>query len=408
MITVTIDSPRLDIAPQWDELVRRASSNVFMNPAALAAAIATDFAKIRVLLAWEQGASQRRLVGIWALQVRQVVRPWPKVSEALPYNYAFLSSPVVDPAFVEQVIPAFLAAIEQDPLVPDVLSLTSFDAECPSYAAMSGWLAARGIEPLIVARSSRPFVTKEFGVKRSGSTRKKLRQDWNRLSALGAVDVVNERSPAAVRQAFETFLAMEKASWKGERGTAVLSDARDAAFTRQLAQNLADRQACSVALLRVNGDVAAAQVVMYCGSTAYTWKTAYSAQFARYSPGHLLVDKVTDQLLAQSEIEAINSCAAEDSFMAQLWAGRRTMLDMLFDVSGTKSLGYRMEAGRLLGYHFLRRLRHRLRQRRLGTSASKAPQGTSAKPGREAGAALHPPVKTGVRRDRAEVDGLGR
>ncbi|MCA6109823.1 GNAT family N-acetyltransferase [Bradyrhizobium cenepequi] len=396
MITVTIDSPRLDIAPQWDELVRRASSNAFMNPAALATAVATDFAKLRVLLAWELGASQRRLVGIWALQVRQVVPLWPKVSEALPYNYAFLSSPVVDPAFSDQVLPAFLAAIEQDPLLSDVLSLTSFDAECPSYAAMSKWLAARGIEPLIVATSSRPFVTKEFGVKRSGSTRKKLRQDWNRLSALGVVDVVNDRSPGAVRQAFETFLAMEKASWKGERGTAVLSDARDADFTRQLVQNLADREACSVALLQVNGDVAAAQVLMYCGSTAYTWKTAYNAQFARYSPGHLLVDKVTDQLFAQPEIEAINSCAAEDSFMAQLWAGRRTMLDLLFDVRGTKSLGYRMEAGRLLGYHLLRRLRHRFRQHRPASAASKAPQRGSTKPEKEASAALRSPAKAEV------------
>jgi CelD/BcsL family acetyltransferase involved in cellulose biosynthesis len=407
MISVTIDSPRLDVAPQWDELVRRASSNVFMNPAALAAAAATDFAKIRVLQAWEQGASQRRLVGLWALQVRQAVPLWPKLSEALPYTYAFLSSPVVDPAFADQVIAAFLGAIERDPMLPDVLSLTSFDAECPSYGAMLKWLSARGIEPLMVGTSSRPFVMKEFGVKRSGSTRKKLRQDWNRLSSLGAVEVVNDRSPGAVRQAFETFLAMEKASWKGEHGTALLSDARDAGFTRQLVQNLADRQACSVALLQVNGDVAAAQVLMYCGSTAYTWKTAYNGEFARYSPGHLLVDKVTDRLLAQPEIEAINSCAAEDSFMAQLWAGRRTMLDLLFDVSGTKSLGYRMEAGRLLSYHFLRRLRQRLRQRRAPSSAGKAPQSASAKPGHEAGAALRAPIKAGVRRHKAEVEGLG-
>jgi hypothetical protein len=233
-------------------------------------------------------------------------------------------------------------------------------------------------------------------VKRSGSTRKKLRQDWNRLSGLGAVDVVNDRSPVVVRKAFETFLAMEKASWKGERGTALLSDARDAAFTRQLVHNLADRQACSVALLQVNGDVAAAQVLMYGGSTAYTWKTAYDAQFARYSPGHLLVDRVTDQLLAQGEIEAINSCAAEDSFMAQLWAGRRAMLDMLFDISGTKSLRFRMEAARLLGYHFLRRQRHRLRQRRFASSAGKAPQGTPAKPEKETSAALRSPAKAEI------------
>ena len=229
----------------------------------------------------------------------------------------------------------------------------------------------RGIEPLMLSETSRPFVTREFGVKKSGSTRKKLRQDWNRLSSLGTVEVVNSREPADVEQAFETFLAMEKASWKGEQGTALLSDSNDAAFVRRLLHNLAARRDASVALLRVDGAAIAAQVLMYGGSTAYTWKTAYDAKFSKYSPGTLLVDRITEELFAGADIQAINSCAAEDSFMGQLWAGRRAMVDMLFDIGPGKSLGYRIEAGRLLGYERLRKLRNRVRQR-LSSSRPKA------------------------------------
>ena len=214
-------------------------------------------------------------------------------------------------------------------------------------------LALRGIAPLMLSETARPFVTREFGVKRSGSTRKKLRQDWNRLSALGAVDVVNDRDAAGVEQAFETFLAMEKASWKGEQGTALLSDSHDAAFVRRLLHDLAAQGDASVALLRVDGEAIAAQVLMYCGTTAYTWKTAYDAKFGKYSPGTLLVDRITEELFAGPDIQAINSCAAEDSFMGQLWAGRRDMVDMLFDIGPGKSLGYRIEAGRLLGLRTL-------------------------------------------------------
>jgi hypothetical protein len=363
MISVTIDSPNSDIGPHWDDLVRRASSNVFMNPAALQAACDTDFARIRMLLAWEQGAGPRRLAGVWALQLRKLAPFWPTVLEALPYNYAFLCSPVVDPARADAVIAAFFQAIEKDSSLPDIVSLPSLDAECPSYPAILKELAARGATPLMLSESARPFVTREFGVKRSGSTRKKLRQDWNRLTALGAVDVVNERAPDGVAQAFETFLALEKASWKGEQGTALLSDLRDAAFVRRLLQNLAAQGNASVALLRVDVEAIAAQVLMYCGATAYTWKTAFSASFGKYSPGALLIDKITDELFAGPDIQAINSCAAEASFMAQLWAGRRAMVDMLFDVGPGKSLGYRLEAGRQLGYQRLRNLRDRLRQR---------------------------------------------
>ena len=363
MISITIDSPSLDLAPPWDDLVRRASSNVFINPAALKAASDTGFAKIVMLLAWEPGVEPRKLVGVWALQLRKAAPLLPAVLEALPYNYAFLSSPVVDPGFADEVIPAFFSAIENSAELPNIVSLKSFDVESPSHASMLKVFTLRGIEPLMLAETARPFVTREFGIKRSGSTRKKLRQDWNRLSALGAVDVVNDRNPAGVEQAFETFLTMEKASWKGEQGTALLSDPHDAAFVRHLLHNLAARGDASVALLRVDGAAIAAQVLMYCGATAYTWKTAFDAKFSKYSPGALLVDRVTEELFSGPNIQAINSCAAEDSFMGQLWAGRRNMVDMLFDIGPGKSLGYRIEAGRLLGYERLRKLRNRFRHR---------------------------------------------
>jgi hypothetical protein len=48
--------------------------------------------------------------------------------------------------------------------------------------------------------------------------------------------------------------------------------------------------------------------------------------------GALLIDRITDQLFAGPDTMAINSCAAEASFMAHLWAGRRIMVDMLVDI----------------------------------------------------------------------------
>jgi CelD/BcsL family acetyltransferase involved in cellulose biosynthesis len=361
MISVTICSPDLGIAAPWEDLIRRASPNVFMNPVALRAACDTGFAKIHMLLAWAEGAEPRKLVGVWALQQRRIAPLWPVLLEALPYNYAFLSSPVVDPVFVDEVIAAFFAAVAQRPSLPKVVSLKDLDAQSPSYAAIVKALAARGGAQLALSHSERPVATREQGVKRSGSTRKKLRQDWNRLAALGAVDIVNDRTSDKVLTAFEAFLALEVASWKGTQGTALLCDVADAAFVRRLVGDLAARQSASVALLRLDGKPIAAQVVMYCGSTAYTWKTAFDAQYAKYSPGALLIDKLTDELFAMPGIEAIDSCSAEGSFMAQLWAGRRPMVDLLVDVGTGNSLHFALEAGRQRGYQRLRGLRNRVR-----------------------------------------------
>lgn len=362
MLTVTVDSPSSGLRPHWDDLLTRAAPNVFMHPAALLAAMAMGFADIRILLAWDESGPARTLVGMWALQLRKLAPLWPVVLDALPFNYAFVSSPVVDPAYAEAVIAAFFSAIETSGM-PKVLQLPSLDAEGPVFAAMLTSLAKRGSEPLVLSNLSRPYVTRDSGVKRSGSTRKKLRQDFNRLSALGTVEVVNDRTAAGASEAFETFLALEKASWKGERGTALLSDSGDAAFVRRLIRDLAECQAASVAQLRVNDEVIAAQVLMYCGDTAYTWKTAFDAAYGKFSPGALLVDRITDELLAGPDIHAINSCAAEASFMGQLWSGRRAMVDMLIDIGPGRSLAYCMEALRLSGYEQLRGLRDKIRPR---------------------------------------------
>lgn len=361
MISVTVASPGQDFTAQWNDLIRRAPGNAFMNPTALKAAFDTMFAVVTVLLAWEEGVDSARLVGLWALQHRNVMTFWPPMLEARPYNYAFLSTPVIDPAFAAEVIPAFFVAIRKNPALPHVVSLKEMDADSEAYAAIQKTIADEHLAHLTLTQTLRPAVTREKGIKTSGSTRKKLRQDWNRLSALGKLEMINERNVEATRVAFEEFLDLEKRSWKGERGTAILCSERDTEFTRRLIGDLAAEGNASVAALRLDGRTIAAQVLLYCGTTAYTWKIAFDGEFAKYSPGVLVVDKMTEQLFAATDVQSIDSCSAQDSFMAQIWTGRKTMVDMVVDVSPTRSLVFGMEAARQYGYERLRDLRDWLR-----------------------------------------------
>ena len=262
MISVTVTSPSLDIAPQWDDLIQRAPANAFMNPAALKAAADTMFALVHVLLAWDHDVEPARLVGLWALQERNIMLFWPALLEGRPFNYAFLSTPVIDPAFASEVIPAFFAAIRNNPALPKVVSLKEMDAESQAFAAIRKTIAGEQHASLTLTQTGRPIVSREAGLKNSGSTRKKLRQDWNRLSALGALELVNARNANDARAAFEQFLTLELRSWKGAEGTAILCDDHDAEFTRRLIGDLATIGNASVALLRLDGKAIAAQVVM--------------------------------------------------------------------------------------------------------------------------------------------------
>jgi len=349
-----------DITAHWDALAARAAVNVFMSPAALNAASATKFAKVHVLHAWDR-SEPRQLVGLWAFEERGLLPLWPAFLAAPPYDYAFVSTPVVDPAVMDDVIAAFFDAIERDPALPNVIRLKFLDAGSEAYQAMLRALSQRASQMLTLSERERPFLAGESEMKRSGSTRKKLRQDWNRLSALGAADVVNDRTSAAVHDAFEVFLTLEAGSWKGAHGTALLNDAKDAAFARRLIGDLAAQGNASVALLRVDGRPIAAQVLLYCGTMAYTWKTAFDAEYAKYSPGALLVDKVTEDLFSAHGITAIESCSPEKGFMAQLWSGRRATVDLLIDVGARRSLNFALAAAAERGYAQLKDWRDRLR-----------------------------------------------
>lgn len=361
MISATVSSPHRDLDGPWDDLSARAEANVFMHPAALLAAAETGFAKIHVLQAWDEGASPRRLVGFWALQERRALPLAPPFLESLPYDYAFTSDAVIDDDRVDAVMAAFFEAIRRDERLPKVVSLRSFAADTAAYDAILRQAAGAG-QHLEFLRVERPFADTAHGVKKSGSTRKKLRQDWNRLGAEGAAAVVNARDQAAVEAAFETFLAMEAGSWKGEQGTALLCDADDARFVRRLIGALAARRQASVALLEVGGAAVAAQVLLYAGTRAYTWKTAFDPAFGRFSPGALLVDKVTESLLEGGEVTVIDSCSSAEGFMAQLWTGRRSMVDALVDVRSRASLAFAVEAARRQGFERLRAMRGRVQQ----------------------------------------------
>jgi CelD/BcsL family acetyltransferase involved in cellulose biosynthesis len=344
----------------FEELRQRAGANVFMHPAALCAAAALGFAQIHVLMAWLEGATSRKLVGFWALRQRRVAPFWPSFLATPPYDYAFVSSAVIDPDYVDAVWPAFFDRIAADPRLPNVMKLELLDADAATHRPMMAALQDRRGPMLKLSERARPFLWGESDRKRSGSTAKKLRQDWNRLSALGSVDIANDRTADGACAAFEVFLELELRSWKGRNGSALLSHDEDAAFTRRLIADLAAHGGASVALLRVDGKAIAAQVVLYSGRMAYTWKTAFDAAFAKFSPGALLVDKVSDELLAKG-IAQIESCSSDAGFMGALWTGRRTTVDLLVDLGAEKSIGFAAIAMAERGYARARGMRDRWR-----------------------------------------------
>ncbi len=67
-------------------------------------------------------------------------------------------------------------------------------------------------------------------------------------------------------------------------------------------------------------------IVFLSSGTAYTWKTAYDENYARFSPGQLLVEDLTRSLLDDPYIRMADSCAVHDHpVMSRIWTERCAM-----------------------------------------------------------------------------------
>lgn len=157
----------------------------------------------------------------------------------------------------------------------------------------------------------------------SKSRRKTLRRCRSRLEETGPVQLHLAREPEEVETALETFLRLERDSWKGQEGTALLSQPHHAAFIRDAVHGLARHGNVILSTLTAGDRVAAAAINLTAGTSLFACKIGWDEAFADASPGVLheteLMRETTGRL---SDFTLIDSCATETSYIASLWPER--------------------------------------------------------------------------------------
>ena len=381
-IVVEIADPArfAELRGEWHDLVGRAAEpNVFMDPALLQAAVQTDkTARIPVLLAWKPSHvdGQQRLAGIWAMGIggaRKSLLP-ATVLNAPPHVHNSLATPVVDRASLDEVLDAMLDAVAADPHLPKIIAIDLMGVDGPVMAALTRVLAARDSTPRILESFCRPKLASALDGKSylekalSSSSRKKLRQHRRRLAEKGDLRrVINER-PQAIRAAFEDFLSLEAAGWKGNQRTALLCNAGDTAFMRTAIAALAEDGGVWIDALYLDRRPVSMQIIARCGAAAFAWKTAYDERFHDFSPGMLLLEDYTASLLADESVAYVDSCSHSNSSFMSAWSERQSVADLWIDARRGGSAAFRLlgslqQIYRTLrvfaknAYHALRRLR---------------------------------------------------
>jgi len=137
---------------------------------------------------------------------------------------------------------------------------------------------------------------------------------------------------------------MEASGWKGRQGTALLSDAENAAYVRRSIIGMAEQGCAAVHALYLDDRPVSMQIVVRAGAVAYTWKTAYDEAFREFSPGMLLLEDYTAAFLADKSIAYVDSCSYDDSSYMAAWTERRAVADVWIDARRGGSLAFSLLA----------------------------------------------------------------
>ncbi len=171
----------------------------------------------------------------------------------------------------------------------------------------------------------------------TGKKRKELRRQASRLSELGTVTRQRLEGRAAIDGLdawMADFLALEDKGWKGQARSALACDPRNMTLFRQALFGAAQAERLQLLDIRLGERPIAMLANFITPPTAFSFKTAYDEDFARFSPGVLLqMDNLG--LLNRADLESCDSCAAPDHPMIDsIWRERCTIARMSIGIGG--------------------------------------------------------------------------
>ncbi len=333
-----IDHPAFIAA--WERLVAHAAEpNPFFEPWFLLPSLRQWGADERVVVkAWYHDG---RLSGLMPF-VRTAQYYGHRVTHAKGWLHpnAFCGVPLIAAGLEDAFWRALLAHFDRTARRALFLHLPLLPADGPAGAALDRVLAASGRAHYAASEESRALLTgggtaaTYLEAAMSAKKRKELRRQHNRLAEEGALTFERIEGGEGLTAWAEEFLALEAAGWKGAEGSALASAADTRIFFTQALEGAAAAGRLERLALRIDGRAIAMLVNLITAPGAYSFKTAFDEDYARFSPG-MLLQLENLALLERPGIQWADSCAVEGHPMIErLWRGRRRMISRNIAIGG--------------------------------------------------------------------------
>jgi CelD/BcsL family acetyltransferase involved in cellulose biosynthesis len=167
--------------------------------------------------------------------------------------------------------------------------------------------------------------------------RKEMRRLANRLADCGAVAFATLDNAGQLAAWTSEFLALEASGWKGERGAALGNAPETATFLAEAVSGAFAAGRLDFQRLSLDGRAIAMLINFRTPPGSWSFKIAYDEALARFSPGVMIEIENLKRVLADPEIDWMDSCAVADHPMIdRLWAERRSIVQVTVPLSGSR------------------------------------------------------------------------
>ncbi len=159
----------------------------------------------------------------------------------------------------------------------------------------------RGVDEIITTRPS--------------NLRSQTRRSLKRLRGKGEVElqiVASGHPPDEIQAAADAFYRLEASGWKGEAGTAILSDPATKAFYDLVVADARKTGSLVICLLRCDDDLIAAGLKLRWNTTLYELKAGYNEAYSKWSPGHLAKVHTLDAA-PDLGVDVLDNCGRADA-----------------------------------------------------------------------------------------------
>jgi CelD/BcsL family acetyltransferase involved in cellulose biosynthesis len=280
-------------------------------------------------------------------------------------DLAFVSTPLLDGDRFDEAAGALAGFIARAGAW-GALVLNAIEPGGAVGTALTRAFAAAGTTTILYAeweraalfRRPQPTYLEEAMSAKRRKEMRRLRRTLERETG-GPVQVVERSADAS---ACTDFLALERAGWKGEAGTALASTAAGAAFFRSMCAGLEADGRIQLLALQAGERTVAMQSNLIDGGVMFGFKVAYDPALARFSPGALLEVEALQVFHESPSIVTADSCAASDSeLINRIWPDRRRLQTLIVPTGSWRGAAIRPS---LAATRYARRIVDKVRRAR--------------------------------------------